>query len=150
MDGLLKASEEVDRLNKDINTKVNILDGIKHLMTKFPDLMIYRSPSSTKHKFICCSSSVNNYVDSYDYTESNNVEPGEVTYVFAWPYTTIDSINVYSNPPYYLIGAVNNKGFGIIPAEGWDDLLASDNISNSLIRKIRTFLKSKPPIDYTE
>lgn len=137
MDGLYKISEVVD-----VPHQVEAA-----LENKVPDLMVYR-PDAAKQDLIYCSTSVNHYVDQYDCTELKDSQ-GRSEYVLAWPYTIINTVKVYSNPPFHVVGAPNEQGFGITPRDQWEDLLSGHNISNTVIRKIRSYLKSKPPINYT-
>lgn len=142
MDGLIAAATEINRLDGEINSKISMLQMFKNLHALYPDLMLYQ----LDYDYVACSSTVNSLVDLYDACERDDV--GGITYIDVWPYFVVEGYRVYSNPPYFTVGANNTEGFGIKTADGWVDTMESDNISNVVIRKIRNFLKSKPAIDY--
>ena len=148
MSGLLRASDEIDRLGHDLNSKIEVINGIKTLLNKFPDLMVYRPSDNKKYELVCCSSAVNHFADSYNYTEVANCSGPPIVYV--WPYTLIDNNKVYSNPCYFGIGEVNINGFGINLDQNWEACLTENDIPNTLIRKIKSYFKSRPPINYNE
>lgn len=142
MDGLLDAVSEVIKLESDVNTKTKIVDNLKSMLVRFKDLRVYRTNSKSKYDFIMCCDEVNELVDSVGFTESSDGN------VYAWPYAMFGDQQVYSTPPWYLIGIPNNNGFGIKPIEGIEASLESDGLPIKIILKIRQHLASKPPIDY--
>lgn len=148
MIGLLDPKDEVDRLEKEVKVKESQVSAIKHIFTSYPDLKIYR-PINSKDDCLMCSYRTNIYVDNFDVLEDRDSTIDTQSQVYIWPYTIIDSYKLYSNPPYFVVGSLNQDGFGVVVDPNWDVKMDAENIAASVVRKVRTYLKSRVPINYT-
>ena len=152
---LLDAKKEMDELDARIDNLIFMRQTVQKMMIKYPDLKLWPLEDGD---YMLCSSSVNRYVDDFDQYDrpslliehDNESNEREIVSVEVWPYTVVDDHRIYSNPPCFIIGEVNNKGFGVKPFDGWEDQMSEHDICNTAIRKARNYLRSKPPITYLE
>ncbi len=87
-----------------------------------------------------CTYEINYYVDNVDYALEDVLSVSLFSYEFGIP--------VYSDPPSFDIAVINPKGFGYVPNPDWEQDMKTANINPDLVKKIRSVLKSKPPVDY--
>ena len=67
---------------------------------------------------------------------------------YALPCVSQNGYHLYTSPVSVLIGRDFVQGFGIVPEEGWDEILRAVHIPDRIIKGIRDFLNSKPPIEW--
>lgn len=149
---LIQANAEIDKLDKQIDDMIFARQTIQTVMEKYPDLQLLRLDDGD---YMMCSALVNKCVDDYEYYERKSTlidenDTRDITAIEVWPYTVVDDHRIHSNPPCYVVGEINEKGFGVTPYEEWEDKMAGDEICNTAIRKIRAYLKGRPPITYLE
>jgi hypothetical protein len=72
--------------------------------------------------------------------------------VYAWPCMLVNGEDniVFANPCQYFIGYHNDKGFGIVPNISIFDDMERNTINPKIIKMIKEFLESKPPINYLD
>jgi len=86
-----------------------------------------------------CSSWVNPFVDEMD------IDRGQDIYVR--PFVNDKGAVIHSDPPFFFVGSRNSHGFGVKPAEGWEDMMESHEINSDLVKKVRDFLRANVPYD---
>lgn len=155
MSGLMDPVKEIERIEKDISVREASLSSIKALFARLPDLQVYKS--SKDSEIISCSSQMNGSMTDFipfhrdtEYLDEYGINTIKVSpkIVDVWLYTELDGLRVYSNPPYFTVGHENESGFGIVQNKEWESLMDSCGVSLALIRKVRTYLKSKPEISW--
>lgn len=147
MSYLVEYKDILDSIAADTDKAV-IAANIKTAATKYPDLMVY-NPVEMPHLYMLAAKSAAPAVSKYDYYERVvGKEPSgdDIIHIEIWPYADIDGHKVYTIPMAYHVASVNNHGFGFIPVEKWDDAMYDDGIPFSVIRDVRYYLSSKPPI----
>lgn len=141
MIGIIEPGHIVDKLNAEIKERQIALSEILELKATHPNIKMYSTGDST-NRVLYCAESVNASADMVDFTEDDNGK------IYAWPRTACGKTYVYSLPPYYYLGVKNEKGFGIAPEANLVDEMEDDNISTKVIRDVKSYLRSKPPINY--
>lgn len=144
---LTPAGTGIDAISKDVNVPVKTVTMFRDLLARLPDLTIYQ-PDPAKPNYYPCSRTANRMAEDcciYDFKRPDE----DFTDIYAWPYTTIDSFRVYSDPPYIIVGRVNTAGFGVVPTDKWEDKLDLIEMNIKAIRKIRSHLRGRPAIFYT-
>lgn len=86
-----------------------------------------------------CAAGVNAFVDQMD------IDRGHDMYVY--PHVRDKGSLIYSDPPYFYIGSRNSTGFGVFPAEGWEEEMELCGVNGDLIKKVKTFLQANVPYD---
>jgi hypothetical protein len=136
----------ISSLTTDASVDFTTLGSFASLLVKLPDLLVYRPETRAQDMYVC-SKAVNTFVDNITFVESKD-ERQNRTYTYAWMWTVVDNIYVYSNPPYYIIGRDNADGFGMTPTDGLDAELDKDEIASKLVRQVRQYIKDHPAISY--
>ncbi len=65
-------------------------------------------------------------------------------------YADEGGLSIYTDPPLYVVGFSNPRGFGEVPLKDWADLLADAGLSIEVIRKVRSYLGRHAPIDFDQ
>lgn len=141
---------EISKLEKDIAERQAILDGIKRVFARVSDAQVYR-PDPNKPNSVICAASINKLCVDFDqFTQTNidTITKEETRALYVWPYTTLEDTKVYSNPPYFVVATENKAGFGFKPEDGIEVRLEECELPLKLIRKVRSHLKSMPPITW--
>lgn len=87
-----------------------------------------------------CTYEINYFVTNLDVALEDVLTVSLFSYEFGIP--------VYSDPPTFDIAVINPKGFGYIPHPEWEKEFVNNNINPDLVKKIKSLLQSKPPVDY--
>jgi hypothetical protein len=93
-----------------------------------------------------CTSDANEYVDNIE-VEYRTDDGGSLLVA---PFLLSKEGKLYSDPPYFVVGARNTKGFGVIPLNDWKSLLTDWNISDSVISKVKNYLGQHQRVDYDD
>jgi len=93
-----------------------------------------------------CTVDVNSFVDTMDITHRTE-EGGSLEIM---PFIHDKGIRVYADPPIYIVGHRNFKGFGEVPLHDWKELLLDAGISPEVIEKVKWYLAKHQPIDYDQ
>ena len=123
-------------LHKLTESKMDLAVNFKKLINNFLKSIVI--DTSEGHKV--CSHEINYFVNEADFT----IGPRLSVSMFSYECT----IPVYSDPPTFDIALANPNGFGYIPYPGWEETLDYFNINPDMVKKIRLYLSSKPPVDY--
>lgn len=133
--------EEICKLWDAGNTRE--LSDVLALRDAFPDLKAVRAGDRLRY----CSAIANEDVDcidiGYNYADSGGA-------LMIWPFARFREGAVYSDPPSFLVGWQNEKGFGEIPRPDWREHLQDYGLSQCAIDKVGDYLERHPPIDYAE
>jgi hypothetical protein len=117
---------------------------LSEMVKTFPDLRLFRD-----HYGILkyCSAEANSEVDMMEMDSCHNCDGQPLK---MWAYVTIDQrgTKLYSDPPVFIVADQNQRGFGEVPREDWQDQLEASGISRQVILKVRWHLMNHPPIDY--
>ena len=92
-----------------------------------------------------CSVDVNPFVDTMDITHRTD-EVGASLEVM--PFIHDKGGRIYSDPPFYIVGFRNPKGFGECPLADWREFLNDCGVSNEIQRKVKWYLSAHAPVDY--
>ena len=92
-----------------------------------------------------CSVDVNPFVDIIDITHRTDQGSLEIL-----PYINDKGVRIYADPPIYVVGYRNPKGFGEVPLADWEDLLKDSGIAQEVIRKVKWYLKAHCPVNYED
>lgn len=57
---------------------------------------------------------------------------------------------IYADPPIYVVGYRNPKGFGDVPLMDWEDLMKDSALGIDVIRKVKWYLGAHRPVDYDQ
>jgi hypothetical protein len=143
--------EVVTRLEAEIKPKLDVITAINDLSRIYPDLKVY-VPEGMPSTFMVASASANAAVSGYDLFEypMGKDEAGfDLVEINVWPYAMVNGSKVYSVPMAYKLGIINARGWGVIPMENTLDQMWDDKIPyNPVIRSLKEYLASKPPITY--
>ncbi|SRR6266849_5851190 len=94
-----------------------------------------------------CSSDVNAVVDTVEITHRTDEEDGVLEIL---PSVLDEGMHIYSDPPIFILGYRNPKGFGEVPLHDWRDILNDNNISDAVIRKVRLYFKKHAAVNYDQ
>lgn len=94
-----------------------------------------------------CTVDVNKVVDSIDITHRTDGEGGSLEIL---PYLHGKGVRLYSDPPIFVVGYRNLKGFGEVPLTDWRDLMEDAGIANEVQRKVNWYLRAHAPVDYDQ
>jgi allantoicase len=83
------------------------------------------------------AASVNPYVDQMD------IDRGQDLYVY--PFIRDKGAVIHSDPHFFYIGSRNNTGFGVNPAQGWEEEMKNNAISSDVVKKVKDFLNANVP-----
>lgn len=92
-----------------------------------------------------CTVDVNGFVDTMDITHRTD-EPGASLEIL--PFIHDKGGRIYSDPPFFVVGHRNPKGFGECALVDWRQFLEDCGISNEVQRKVSWYLKAHMPVDY--
>jgi hypothetical protein len=105
----------------------------------FEDLTIFRDPNGS---VLYCSFAVAPFVDKIDI----NHDPEGRTYVTA--FTVDKGVKIYSDPPVHYVGRYNEKGFGDIQGDGWEEGLREAGWEEDSIDKVKDYFARHPAVDF--
>lgn len=94
-----------------------------------------------------CTTDVNALVDSVDITHRTDDVGGSLEIL---PFINEKGGRLYSDPPLFVVGYRNPKGFGEVPLVDWRDLMEDAGIANEVQRKVQWYLKAHAPVNYEE
>lgn len=94
-----------------------------------------------------CTTDVNKVVDSIDITHRTDEAGGSLEIL---PFLHDKGGRLYADPPIFVVGFRNPKGFGEVPLADWRDLMEDEEISIEVCRKVQWYLKAHAPVDYDE
>ena len=94
-----------------------------------------------------CSSDVNAFVNSIEMTHRTD---GDGSALEILPFRVEEGIHLYSDPPIYVVGYRNPHGFGEVALPDWRDMLEDNNISNAVIRKVKTYFRGHVAVNYNQ
>lgn len=66
------------------------------------------------------------------------------------PHIHDKGVKVYADPPIYIVGHRNPKGFGEVPLADWQELLADANLGTEIIRKVKWYLGAHQAVNYED
>lgn len=92
-----------------------------------------------------CSVDVNPFVDTIDIT--HRTEQGSLEIL---PYIHDKGQRIYADPPIYVVGYRNPKGFGEVPLCDWEDLMKDSGLAVEVIRKVKWYLGAHRPVNYED
>jgi hypothetical protein len=92
-----------------------------------------------------CSVDVNPFVDLIDITHRTDQGSLEVL-----PHIKDKGVCVYADPPIYVVGYRNPKGFGEVPLADWQALMEDAGLSPEVIRKVKWYLGAHRAVNYDE
>lgn len=92
-----------------------------------------------------CSTDVNPFVDTMDIT--HRTEQGSLEIL---PFINDKGSRIYSDPPIYVVGYRNPKGFGEVPLADWEDLMKDSGLSVEVVRKVKWYLRAHRAVNYDE
>lgn len=92
-----------------------------------------------------CSIDVNPFVDTIDIT--HRTEQGSLEIL---PFIHDKGARIYADPPIYVVGFRNPKGFGEVPLADWEDLMKDSGLSQDVVRKVRWYLGAHRPVNYED
>lgn len=92
-----------------------------------------------------CTSDVNPLVDTIDITHRTD-ETGASLEIL--PFIHDNGGRIYSDPPFYVVGFRNPKGFGEVPLVDWRELMEDCGISIEVQRKVKWYLSAHAAVDY--
>jgi hypothetical protein len=119
---------------------------IAEMLDVFPGLRLFRDCWG-QIKF--CSQEANVQTDTIEIDSCHSCDGKPIK---IWPYVVIDpgGTRLYSDPPFFVIADQNQRGFGEIPREGWEEELKAAGLDRYVIAKVRLHLRGHPPINYFE
>jgi hypothetical protein len=118
------------RLGKDSKTYAALVQAFND----HADLRAYLDGSVS-----ICAAGVNPFVDQMD------IDRGQDIYVY--PFVKDKGAVIHSDPPFFYIGSRNSTGFGVHPAQGWEDEMALNSVNDALVKKVKSFLLANVPYD---
>ena len=92
-----------------------------------------------------CSADVNPFVTTIDITHRTDQGSLEIL-----PYINDKGVRIYADPPIYIVGYRNPKGFGEVPLADWEEMLKDSEIAIEVIRKVKWYLKAHCPVNYED
>src|SRR5512142_3268226 len=113
----MKITEEIERLNKLVQTTQAQVTKLTHLYEVYPDL---EKREGRWEKVAYCSASVNSQV--IDYESRYNCGCCSDSPYEVWPYAETPDGRIYSDPPFFYVGQKSYYG-GPLPDKGWKELL---------------------------
>ena len=118
---------------------------LTEMLKAFPDLRLYKSHFG---QILFCSKEVNEIIPLMD------IEPCSIcdhaVKVFLYGEVDMKGTRVYSDPPYVVVGQQNQRGFGIVPIDGWKQRFLDAGFDRLVIREVEDYLVGNPPINYIE
>lgn len=114
--------------------KLNIADAERklRLAQKYPDL--HEHQCRWKHVRLC-TKEVNGKVT--DATIKHNCGCCEDSPLEVWPYLVEDGIEVFSDPPCFVVGEKIPRTYRDMPYDGWEDKLREAGIAEVVIEKTK-------------
>ena len=99
-------------------------------------------------KECCCSRKVNSNVTDFEYRFNCGCCSDSPLEVF--PYVMRGDVKIYSSPSCFKVGERNACGTGVVPYDNWNERLRKENISESVIEKIKQHLERHAPEDFDD
>lgn len=125
-----KKEKEIEDLSKEV-------EGIKKLLKIYPDLKYHTNRWGTIRLY---SKSVNPDTTSYDM--GHNCGCCDDSPLEVWPYIEIDGLQIYSDPPIFMIGEKDSwsNEYSESAYPGWDKEMGEAKISKTVIDKIKEYM----------
>lgn len=136
---------EIDRLEKEIEERDRKIRTLIELKEVYPDLRVHTDKNDIVRY---CSPMINGEVDTMDIGQSCACCTGAT--VLAWPFTTLDGIRIYSDPPHFDIGKLNDFGFGVIPNPQWKGDFIKAQMCPLILKKVDDYLARHRPVSYEQ
>ncbi len=92
-----------------------------------------------------CSTDVNKTVDLIDITHRTELGSLEVM-----PHVNDKGMRVYADPPIFVVGYRNPKGFGEVPLIDWEELMKDAGLSDAVVNKVKRYLGAHQPVNYDQ
>lgn len=138
-----KLSEEISRLEVDLQQRQERLKGLNELDRCYTDVVVHTNKDGFQR---LCSASINEYVNQMEIAHSCGCCEGAQLLIY--PFCVVEGQKVFSNPPHFTVGFSNRYGFGEVPLTDWKVELKRAGINQLVIDKVAEYLKRHPPIDY--
>lgn len=136
--------EHLDELRRTLGADSGSYRTTETARLEHPNLRAYRDHLGIVR---LCSCDVNQYVDNVDLVHRNDDE-GSSLEVF--PFLTDKGARIYADPPMFVVGYRNPKGFGEVPLHDWQTHLEDAKIPIEIIRKVRWYLGAHAPVNYDQ
>lgn len=94
-----------------------------------------------------CSADVNPLATGIEVTHRTPEAGGAIEVL---PFVVENGLTLYADPPLFIVGYSNPKGFGEVPLKDWAELLADAGLSKAVIAKVRSYLGGHAPVDFSE
>jgi len=114
---------------------------LQSLKNAFPDLEIVVDP---RGRNLNCSTEENRGATSVDFVFS---EDSLLAYVYVS--LPLDG-RLYASPPCFTVGHLEPRSFGVRPVADWREQLQAANAHPDVIKKVDSYLRSRPPVSYRE
>jgi hypothetical protein len=134
---------EIDRLEQEIEERDRKIRTLIELKEVYPDLRVHRDKKDVVRY---CSEMINGEVDTMDIGQSCSCCTGAA--VVVWPFTIVDGVRIYSNPPHFDIGHLHDFGFGVVPNADWKAKLMEQNVCPLILKKVDDYLARHRPVSY--
>jgi sugar phosphate isomerase/epimerase len=134
----------VKYLDELVNNRPDSPDAVNFRVAQhtFPDLRAYKDHLGVVR---LCSSAVNANVDTCHILHRTDGDGGSLEVM---PFITDKQVQIFADPPIYVIGQRNPMGFGEVPHPDWRDLLEDAGLNSAVISKVHQYLARHPPISY--
>lgn len=136
---------EIDRLEQEIEERDRKIRTLIELKEVYPDLRVHRDKKDVVRY---CSETINGEVDTVDFTHACSCCTGAA--VLVWPFTVVDGIRVYSDPPHFDIGHLHDFGFGVVPGEYWKAKMMEAQVCPLILKKVDDYLAKHRPVAYED
>lgn len=139
----VSAVEEIRRL-EDGGDWGKIVE-LTEMLTAFPDLKLHRDHWG---RTLYCSKEVNSDVPMIDIETCSICD--DAVKIFMYGEIDVKGTRIYSDPPYIVVGRMNQKGFGIVADPDWEKGFEAAGLGRFVIREVGDYLRGNPPINYLE